>query len=100
MEDLGVGVEAQVNADSSAAKSVTARKGAGRARRIDVRKLCAQDRVAKGELKIAKVKVEENVVDGLTKHVGQQKMEQHMKACGIVRRSGRHELRPQLGDSV
>ena len=32
MEDLGVEVEVQVNTDSSAAKSITARKGAGRVR--------------------------------------------------------------------
>ena len=100
MEDLGVGVEAQVNTDSSAAKNITARRGAGRVRHIEVRELWVQDRVAKGELKIVKVKGEENVADGLTKHVDRQKMEQYMEACGMARRSGRHELRPQLGDSV
>ena len=30
MEDLGIEVEVQVNTDSSAAKSITSRKGAGR----------------------------------------------------------------------
>ncbi len=47
-----------------------------------------------------KGKREENVADGLTKHVDRQKMEQYMRACGMVRRSGRHELSPQLGDSA
>ena len=37
MEDLGVGVEVQVNTDSSAAKSIIARRGTGRARHIEVR---------------------------------------------------------------
>ncbi len=32
-----------------------------------------QDRVAKGELEIKKVKGEENVADGLTKHVERAK---------------------------
>ena len=54
--------------------------------------------VAKGELKIVKVGGEENAPDGLTKRMDRQKMEQYMKACGMVRRSGRHELSPQLGD--
>ncbi len=98
LEDLGVEVEVQVNTDSSAAKSRTARKGAGRVRHIEVRELWVQDRVAKGELKIVKVKDEENVADGLKKHVDKQKMEQYVKACGMVRRSGRHELSPSLGD--
>ncbi len=50
MEDLGVEVEVlvQVNAGSSAAESMTATKGAGRVRHIEVRELWVQDRVAKG----------------------------------------------------
>ncbi len=100
MEDLGVEVEVQVNTDSSAAKSMTARKGAGRVRHIEVRELWVQDRVAKGELMIVKLRGEDNVADGLTKHVDKQKMEQYMKACGIARRSCRHELSPMLGESV
>ena len=100
MEDLGVEVEVQVNTDSSTAKSITARKGAGRVRHIEVRELWVQDTIAKGELEIVKVKGEDNVADGLTKHVDGQKMEQHMKTCSIVRRSGRHELSRLLGDSA
>ncbi len=100
MEDLGVEVEVQVNTDSSAAKSIASRRGAGRVRHTEVRELWVQGRVAKGELTIVKVKREENVADGLTKHVDRQRMEQYMKACSIVRRSGRHELSPSLGDSV
>ncbi len=56
--------------------------------------------MAKGELKIVQVKGEENVADGLKKHVGRQKMEQYVEACGMARRSGRHSLSPQLGDST
>ncbi len=56
--------------------------------------------MAKGELKIVKVNGEENVADGMTKNMNRQKIEQYVKACGMVRRSGRHELSPQLGDSA
>ena len=45
MVDFGVGVEVQVNTDSSAAKVIAARRGAGR------RELLVRDRVAKGELR-------------------------------------------------
>ena len=96
--DLGVEVKVQVNAVSSAAKSMASRRGAGRVRLIEVRELWVQDRVATGELSVVKVKGEENVADGLTKHVDRQKMEQYMEACSMVRRSGRHELCPRLGD--
>jgi hypothetical protein len=98
MEDLGMTVEIHVNTDSSAAKSITSRKGAGRVRHIEVRELWVQERVAKGELKIVKVRGEDNVADGLTKHVDKQKMEQYLKACGFEKRSGRHELSPALGE--
>ncbi len=84
MEDLGLSVKVQVNTDSSAAKSITARKGAGRVR----------------QLRIVKVRGEDNVANGLTKHVDMQKMEQYMEACGSVRKSGIHEFSPALGESI
>ena len=37
MADLGLEVEVRVNADSSAAKSIASRRGAGMVRRIEVR---------------------------------------------------------------
>ena len=97
MEDLGVEVGVQVNTDSSVAKSLASRRGAGRVRHIEVRELWVQDRVAKGELTVVKVKGENNVADGLTKHVERHKMDAYMKARGVVRKSGRHELSPCLG---
>ena len=98
LDGMGIEVKVQVNTDSSAAKSIASRNGAGRVRHIEVRELWVQDRVAKGELSVVKVKGEENVADGLTKHVDRQKMEQYMKTCSMVRRSGRHEFHPRLGD--
>ena len=65
---------------------------------IEVRELWVQDQLAKGKLSVVKSKGEENVADGWTKHVYRQKMEQHMAACSRVRRSGRHELCPRIGD--
>ena len=65
-------------------------------RHVEARELWVQDRVAKGELEIKKVKGEENVADGVTKHVERAKMDYYMKECGFVRRSGRHELCPRL----
>ena len=97
--DLGLEVEVQVNTDSSAAKSIASRRGAGRVRHIEVREMWVQDRVNKGELRIVKVKGENNVADGLTKHVDRSKMDYYMKQCGFVFKDGRHELSPHLGDA-
>ncbi len=100
MEDRGVGVDALVNTDSSAAKSIKPRRGAGKARLTKVRELWMQDQVAKGQLSIVKVKSEENVSDGVTTHVYRPKTEQCVEAWGMVRRSVRREFSPQLGECV
>ncbi len=50
--DSGLEVEVQVNTESSAAKSIGSRRGAGRVRHADVRELRVQDKVNKKELGI------------------------------------------------
>ncbi len=57
-----------------------------------------QERVRRRVLSIIKVRGEDNVADGLTKHVERSNMERFMEKCGFVRREGRHELCPYLGD--
>ncbi len=64
---------------------------------IEMHELWVQDRVAKLVLEITKVKGDENVADGLTKHVVRAKMAHYMEECGIVRRSGRPDMCPRLG---
>ncbi len=65
---------------------------------MDVRELWVQARVAMGELTLVKVTGEHNVADVLAKHVERSKMDEHMRSCRFLRRSGRHELCPQLGE--
>ena len=83
-----------MNTASSAARSISSRRGAGRVRYGEVRELCVQERGRRGDLSMIKVRGEDNVADGLTKHVERSKMEMHMERCGFVRREGR----PYLGD--
>ncbi len=47
-KDLGVEAENQVNTDSSAAGSISSRRGAGRVRHMEVRELWVQERVRRG----------------------------------------------------
>ncbi len=93
--DAGVELEAQVHTDANAAKSIASKRGAGRVRHIEVLEVWVQDRAAKGELTIVKVQSERNLADVVTKHVERSKMDEHMRNCGFVRKSGRHELCPQ-----
>ena len=99
-KDLGVDVEVQINTDSSTGKSVASRRGASKIRHLDTRDLWIQERVARGDIMIEKVRGEDNVADGLTKHVDKQKMDQFMSECGFEKRSGRHELSPALGEEA
>ena len=71
----------QVNTDSIATVSISSRRGAGRVRHVEVRELWAQEKVRRGELSIIKVKGEDNVADGLTKHVDRSKLEKYKKSA-------------------
>jgi hypothetical protein len=87
--EMGLEVEAQVNMDSSAARSISSRTGAGRVRHVEVRELWVQEMVVRGELSIIKVRGgdvrgEDTVAEGLTKHVERSKTEVHMERCGFV----------------
>ncbi len=65
---------------------------------MEVRELWVRQRVHRERLSIIKVRGDDNVADGLTKHVERSKMEMYMEKCGFVLCEGRHERRPYLGD--
>ncbi len=92
-KELGLEVEVQVNTDSSAARSISSRRCAGRVRHVEVRDWWVQERICRGEVSIIKVRGEDN----FAKHVERSKMEMYMEKCGFARREGRHELCPHLG---
>ncbi len=48
------------------------------------------------DLSIIKVKGENNVTDGLTKHVDRSKFEKHMKQCGLTFAMGDMSFVPTL----
>ncbi len=96
--DFGFETEVQVNTDSSAARSISSRRGAGRVRHVEVREWWVQKKVRTGVLPIIKGRGEDNVADGLTKHVDRSKLEKNVSDCGITFRDGRHEICPCLGD--
>ena len=64
----GIGMRSLL-ADSSAAVGIVHRRGAGRVRHLEVRDMWVQDKVAKGEFSVHKVKGRDNVADILTKYV-------------------------------
>jgi hypothetical protein len=78
-----------VKTDSSAAKGFAGRRGLGKQRHVSTRYLWLQDRVCKGELRIVKVRTEDQLADPLTKALAGTKAEDVWKRLGLEFREGR-----------
>ena len=89
LKDWGRIQEGEVMVDSSAALAVTHRRGNGKMRHVKVGSLWIQEKEEQGELSYRKVKGRENPADLLTKHVGRQLAEDHMRRIGLEERGGR-----------
>ena len=81
-----------IKVDSTAAIGIANRRGLGKIRHIDVADLWLQDRVYRGEMTIAKVPGEANLVDGLTKYLDRKKLDHHIESTNQVALVGRHHL--------
>ena len=99
LDDWGVKVKITIITDASAAKGITARKGAGKIRHIEVSQLWIQDKVRRGEIIIRKVDTKENLADALTKHVTQEELNYHIANTNQLVVHGRHELAPETVES-
>ena len=72
-QGLGDEIQAAVYVDSSAALSVTQRKGSGKMRHVRIGQLWLQEMAESEELKYKKVKGEENPAQVGTKHLARRK---------------------------
>ena len=91
MLDWGVCSKLTLNirTDSSAAKGFAARRGLGRQRHVSIRLLWWQDKVSKGELRMAKVDTSEQLADFLTKPVTAKWLAEKSPGLGLELREGR-----------
>jgi len=95
MADLGVSSRVKVMTDSSAAKGISARKGVGRVRHIEVNQLWVQDKVRSGDIEIVKVDGDKNLGDALTKYLDANDTLKHCEGTGQYLVVGeRHPLMP------
>ena len=97
--DMGMIVEGEVYADSSAALGITQRSGQGKTRHIKVQALWVQEVRCNKRLGYKKVLGTRNPADVLTKHVPGELLRAHLQAIGVEYRGGRAETAPTL-DSV
>ena len=73
--------------DSSAAKGIVMRQGAGKVKHLDIKSLWIQERENIGDLKVLKVPRLENWSDLLTHHWTEPEGPRHLSGTSIVRRS-------------
>ena len=90
--DLGWKVSLQIGTDSSAAKGIASRRGAGKVRHIHTPTLWVQRQVYDTVISVKKVPGPENVADLGTKHLGHADMVRMLKKCSIEFVKGRHSL--------
>ena len=88
--DFGLLLQGRVHTDSSAAIGIASRSGlGGKARHIQVQYLWIQEKIKSGELDMKKVDTKKNVADLLTKALGTELFEAHVKSMGFIFMDGR-----------
>ena len=72
--------------DSSAARGVVQRQGAGKVKHLSVRQLWVQEREARKELTVCKVPREKNWADLLTHHATAPEASRYLSGLAVIRR--------------
>ena len=92
----GYEVEPFIESDASSAISMAQRQGIGGVRHMEARYLWVQEKVEEGELKVNKIKGEENPADLCTKNLPSKKVNNFMKMMSFNYRDGRAEKSLEL----
>ena len=83
--DFGIELDGHVRTDSNAAIGITHRSGlGGRTRHVQVQYLWVQGAVSRGEIKVEKVRGEDNLSDILTKCVPAEVLNRHLRAMNFI----------------
>ena len=76
----------RVLTDSSAAKGIVQRQGAGKVKHLDVKTLWVQEKEANGDLEVKKIPRLNNWSDLLTHHWTEAEGDRHLAGMGVERR--------------
>ena len=96
--DAGVTLGITLRIDSSAAKGIASRRGLGKVRHIELAELWLQDQVARGKIKIEKIRGDDNFSDSLTKHSNPERVLQTLRGVNQRLVRGRHEIMPKVAE--
>ena len=83
LRDLGIEAKVVLWTDSSTAKAMAARTGAGKARHIDTRFHWIQDVIKRGVVTLRKILGDRNPADLMTKPQGVQKIRKRAGVVGV-----------------
>ena len=81
--ELGLQLELKLHTDSSGAKSMASRRGAGRVRHIEAKALWLQGAVLDGTIKLFKVAGTDNPADLMTKYLHVDKIDELMSRVNL-----------------
>ena len=95
-KDLGMFLECEMLADSSAALGIAQRAGVGKVRHLRTQGLWVQEVRASGRIAYKKVLGTKNPADLLTKHLVGEIIDKHIEAIGQEFREGRAEAAPAV----
>ena len=98
--DLGVDLQPEVHADSSAAIGICNRSGIGKVRHLAVAQLWVQDLVRSKTCRLHKVLGTQNPADLMTKPLPRVEIDGHLGRLGLSRAMGRAETAPQVDAEV
>ena len=93
---LGVQVSVRLHTDSSAAKGISNPRGLGKLRHIELSELWLQEQVARGRIKVFKIRGEDNFADSLTKHSNSDRIVQTLRGVNQKVVGGRHAIMPSV----
>ena len=96
LQDMVTSCPIVLYTDSSAAKGIASRRGLGKVRHIELSELWLQDQVARKKVEVRKIRGEDNFSDSLTKHSGQDRIEQTMRGTWQRIVGGRHSIMPRV----
>jgi hypothetical protein len=98
--DLGVELQPEVHADSSAAIGICRRSGIGKVRHLAVAQLWVQELVHSRACRLHKVLGTENPADLMTKPLARAEIDGHLGRLGLSRAAGRAETAPRADAEV
>jgi hypothetical protein len=98
--DLGVELQPEVHADSSAAIGICRRCGIGKVRHLAVAQLWVQDLVRAKDVRLHKVLGTLNPADLMTKPLPRAEIDGHLTRLGLSRAKGRAETAPRADAEV